>query len=84
MLLREPTVVKTQQNQVFACYPAPVNAQVTNGNLNVMGKTLEPVTSLDLGVVSDSYLTHNADISQGVSSCIANMCQINPLSPGVK
>ena len=46
--------------------------------VSFLGKYLEPVASAkDLGVTLDSHLTYDCHISNVVSSCVAELCQIN-------
>ena len=46
--------------------------------VSFLGKYLEPVASAkDLGVTLDSHLTYDCHISNVVSSCVVELCQIN-------
>ena len=50
----------------------------TDMTLNFFGKTIKPVPSAkDLGVIVDSHLTYDSQITKLVSLCMAKLCQIN-------
>ena len=49
-------------------------------SLNILGKTIEPVSSArDLCVILDSHMKYDEHISKLVSSCMSKLCQINRL-----